>query len=124
MNAGFKDLKISISAPPTKSKIITFRVTDNLHDTLSSVLGKNEITMSQLMVFIIEEYFKIRDASLEKARYFRSLEKEKQEQILTRERDLPPRFRQFTLALKDHPSAEAFSKAEMDDIWDILPKDD
>ena len=124
MNTSYKDLKISIPTMPVKSKTITFRVTDDLYDTINAVVDNNEITRSPLISFIIEEYLKIHNVTLGKARYFRALEKEKQEQILIKEGDLPPNFRHFTLALKGYPSAEAYSKAEMDELWETLPSED
>jgi uncharacterized protein (DUF1778 family) len=99
-------------APPRKVKTITFRLKDELYEVLSEAAEQNNMTLSSLVAFALDDYLRIQGTTHKKARFLNTLNGEERNEILESEKKYPPEFRDFTLAEKDYPQAEKFSPEE------------
>lgn len=103
-----------------KDERIAFRVERTLYSYLEQTAKENNIKMSELMEIVSKEYIKMIHLIYEKARFFATVPAEIQESILTQEKVYPPKFRQFTNAIKQYPHAERFSNWEKYNLFNYL----
>ena len=105
-NPAYPNIPETALPPPRKSRTITFRVTNKLHETLERWAEQHDVSMSGLVAVIVEEYWKAQNEIYEKARYFNACDKETREEILRHEKNYPRAYRQFTIASHLYPSTE------------------
>lgn len=108
-----------VSKPPRKDKNVSFRITEDIYETLEKLSEYNNVTISRLMTTITKEYIKQLEMVYKKAQFFNTCPEETQENILQHETIYPLEYRQFSQARKRYPEAEKLSKTEMNAIVEL-----